>query len=172
MADMEPVPDDFSRGRTRASNGFLINARPPAERVQLAQWTLEKFVELRLLRASLHRLLTEQPIPEGGVLGAVPERMAIVATELAANAMAHTQPPTTVQLCRTETTFILEVVDNNPWVAPRFAERRHPGARGLGLHMARQLSLDMGWYSQDATKRVWAQIAIPMSRRDPAGGPG
>jgi serine/threonine-protein kinase RsbW len=144
------------------SNGFLTNARPPTERVRLGQWTLERFAELRVLRGSLHQLLSEQPLPEGASLGTVPEKMAIVATELAANAMAHTRPPTTVRLSRTDTTFILEVVDNSPWVVPRFAERGPVGATGLGLRLARQLSLDMGWHLLGPAKCVWAQIAIPV----------
>ena len=147
------------------SSAFLINARPPTEKLQLGQWTLERFAELRVLRGALRQLLIEQPLPDGGVLGAVPEKMAIVATELAANAMAHTRPPTTVRLSRTPTTFILEVVDNSPWVVPRFDERGPVGAGGLGLHLARQLSLDMGWHLLDQAKCVWAQIAIPMGRR-------
>ena len=147
------------------SNGFLMNARPPGERVPLGQWTLERFAEIRVLRGSLHQVLNRQPLPDGSVLGAVPEKMAIIATELAANAMAHTRPPTTVRLSRTDTTFILEVVDNSPWVVPRFAERGPVGGAGLGLHLARQLSLDMGWHLLGGAKCVWAQIAIPPARR-------
>jgi serine/threonine-protein kinase RsbW len=161
MAGGRPVPDDFPLGGTRVSNDFLINARPPTDRVRLGQWTLERFAELRVLRGSLHQVLVEQPLPEGGMLGAVPEKMAIVATELAANAMAHTRPPTTVRLSRTEWAFILEVVDNSPWVVPRFAERGPVTSAGLGLRLARQLSLDMGWHLLGPAKCVWAQIAIP-----------
>ncbi|MEK8106331.1 hypothetical protein NKG94_16060 [Micromonospora sp. M12] len=42
-----------------------------------------------------------------------------MATELAANAMAHTGPPTPVRLFQTATTYIVEVADNNPWLTPR-----------------------------------------------------
>jgi serine/threonine-protein kinase RsbW len=138
---------------------------PPTEKVQIGQWALATFADLRLLRAALRHALAGQPMPDGGALDNVPERMAIIATELAANAMAHAKPPTTVRLFRTETTFILDVADNDPWVVPRFTDGRPPRAGGLGLHMARKLSLDIGWYVADGTKHVWAQVAIPMARR-------
>jgi len=137
---------------------------PPTEKVQIGQWALGTFAELRVLRAALRRALAGQPIPDGGALDNVPEKMTIIATELAANAIAHAKPPTTVRLFRTETTFILDVADNDPWVVPQFTDKRSPRADRLGLHMARKLSLDIGWYVADGTKHVWAQVAIPMTR--------
>ena len=145
--------------------GFLSAARPPGDRVEVTQWALRSFAEVRLLRAALRQTLREQPLPDGGVLGTLLEKMAIVATELAANAMAHARPPTTVRLFRTERTFILDVADNEPWIIPKLADERSLRPRGLGLHMARQLSLDIGWYVDDGTKHVWAQVAIPTARR-------
>ncbi len=145
--------------------GFLSAARPPGEKVEVTQWALRSFAEVRLMRAALRRTLQEQPMPAGGVLGTLVERMAIVATELSANAMAHARPPTTVRLFRTERTFILDVADNEPWIIPQITDERSLRLRGLGLHMARQLSLDIGWYVEDGTKHVWAQVAIPTARR-------
>ena len=78
-----------------------------------------------LLRASLRQALTGQPIPDGGALDNVPDKMAVIATELAANAMAHANWPTTVRLFRTET-LILDVADNDPWVVPQFADDARP----------------------------------------------
>ncbi len=138
---------------------------PPTEKVQIGQWALGTFAELRLLRASLRQVLAGQPVPDGGSLDSVPEKIAVIATELAANAIAHAKPPTTVRLFRTGTTFILDVADNDPWVVPQFAGGRPLRAAGLGLHLARKLSLDIGWYVADGTKHVWAQVAIPMARR-------
>jgi hypothetical protein len=56
------------------------------------------------------------------------------------------------------------VADNDPWVIPRFTEARPVRAGGLGLLLARKLSLDIGWYVADGTKHVWAQLAIPRAR--------
>jgi serine/threonine-protein kinase RsbW len=164
VADVKPVPDDYRLGGGRVSTGFLRHARPPTEMVPAGRWVLEAFAELRLLRASLRHAVVGQPICDGAVVDGVSERMAIVATELATNAMAHAGPPTTVRLFRTEATFVVDVADNDPWLVPRFVEPRPFGAGGLGLHVARRLSLDMGWYVSHGTKCVWAQVAIPMTR--------
>ena len=97
MADVKPVPDDDPLGGGRVSNGFLRHARPPIEMMPAGRWVLEAFAELRLLRASLRHAVVEQPIPDGAVLHGVPDRLTIVATEPATNAMAQAGPPTTVQ---------------------------------------------------------------------------
>ena len=140
---------------------------PTTAKVQVGQWSVGAFAELRELRAALRETLAGQPLPDGGSLDNLPDKMAVIATELAANAIAHAKPPTTVRLFRTETTFILDVADNDPWVAPQFGGRRPVRSAGLGLYLARKLSLDIGWYVADGAKHVWAQVAIPMNRRGP-----
>jgi serine/threonine-protein kinase RsbW len=122
---------------------------------------LDSFAELKSLRASLHQTLTGEPLPEGGVLDEIPEKVAVVATELATNAIAHARPPTVVRLCRTEATFILDVADEEPATSPDFAEGRAPGAGGLGLPLVRDLTHGMGWYVDGTVKHVWAQFPIP-----------
>jgi signal transduction histidine kinase len=139
----------------------LQTSRPPTPSTHVAEWVLDSFAELRLLRASLHEALTGEPLPEGGVLDEIPEKVAVVATELATNALAYTRPPTVVQLSRTEETFILDVTDDDPEVSPEFAENRAAGAGGLGLHLARDLSDGLGWYVDGGVKHVWAQFPIP-----------
>jgi serine/threonine-protein kinase RsbW len=139
----------------------LSPSRPPAPSTEVARWVLDSFTELRLLRASLHKALTGEPLPEGGVLDEVPEKVAVVATELATNALAHARPPTVVRLCRTEATFILDVTDDQPATSPEFAENRPMGAGGLGLQLVRDLARGMGWYVEGTVKHVWAQFPIP-----------
>jgi serine/threonine-protein kinase RsbW len=140
---------------------LLTNARPPAHGVRIGRWTLETSADLRVLRTLMHQALREEAVVDDGLRDDMAEKMAIVATELAANAIEHATPPTTVQLFRTGTTFILDVADGNPLVVPRFVDDPRPGAGGLGLHMARRLSSDMGWYTVDGFKSVWAQVVIP-----------
>ena len=163
IVDREIVPGDALRRGEGAGSRSVRNAWPPTEKAQLGWWTLETFAELGRLRAGLRQALLEQQMLDGAVREIVAERIAIVATELAANAMAYTNPPATVELFRTETTFIVDVSDNDPWVAPSFAEERHPGYGGLGLRMTSKLSLDMGWYLDGGTKCVWAEVAIPIA---------
>jgi serine/threonine-protein kinase RsbW len=160
IADLDATSGDHVEVGTRVIKGFLTNARPPADKWLLGQWTLDSFAGLRILRVSVRQAVAEQPIPHSGLREEIARRLAIVATELAANAMAHTGPPTTVRLFRTATTHILEVADNDPWLVPRLTEQRFARAGGLGLQMARKLSLDMGWFTDAGTKYVWAQVTI------------
>jgi serine/threonine-protein kinase RsbW len=128
---------------------------------EVARWVLDSFTELKTLRASLHKTLTGQPLPEGGVLDEIPEKVAMVATEFATNALAHAHPPTIVRLGRTEDAFILDVTDEDPANVPEFAEDRPPGAGGLGLQLARDLALELGWYVEGGLKHVWAEFPVP-----------
>jgi len=139
----------------------LSPSRPPAPRTEIAHWVLDSFTELKSLRASLYKTLTGEPLPEGGVLDEIPEKVAVVATELATNAIAHARPPTGVRLYRTEATFILDVADEEPAASPEFAKNRAPGAGGLGLRLVRDLARGMGWYVDGSVKHVWAQFPIP-----------
>ncbi|MEV6845681.1 ATP-binding protein [Actinoplanes sp. NPDC051411] len=139
----------------------LSTSRPPAPSTEIAQWVLDSFAELRSLRASLHRALTGEPLPAGGVLDEIPEKVAIVATELATNALAHARPPTVVRLSRTDEAFILDVADEEPAAHPEFAQDRPPGAGGLGLQLAADLALEIGWYANGNVKHIWAQFPIP-----------
>jgi hypothetical protein len=54
---------------------------------RVRQRALETFTPLRSLRASLHETLTGQPLPQDGTLDEIPEKISIVATELATNAI-------------------------------------------------------------------------------------
>jgi serine/threonine-protein kinase RsbW len=130
------------------------------------RWVLSSYTELRVLRARLREALASEPLPEGHELDEVPERMAMVASELATNALAHTSPPTVVELRRTESTFILDVADNDPTAFPEFPANRPPGAGGLGLRLVQRVARDIGWYVNDDTKHVWAQLVLP--RRQPS----
>jgi serine/threonine-protein kinase RsbW len=118
--------------------------------------------------------LTCEPLPEGGFLDEVPEKMAVIATELATNALAHARPPTVVQLRRTDDAFILDVADEDPDAFPDLTEDRPLGAGGLGLQLVRDFALDFGWYVDGRAKHVWARFGIPQARRSqtsPAGEP-
>jgi serine/threonine-protein kinase RsbW len=134
---------------------------PPTTAVEVRQWVLDSYAELRQLRAGLFEALRGEPMPPGGKLDEVPEQMAIAATELATNGLRHGRPPTRVYLRRTEHTFVLDVADEDPDTAPEDAGPRPPGSGGLGLRIVRELAEDAGWYVDGATKHVWAQFGIP-----------
>ncbi|MCA2212893.1 ATP-binding protein [Jidongwangia harbinensis] len=125
---------------------------------EIHSWVLDSPGQLRILRASLYEALIGKPFPAEAQLDDVPEKMVLVATELASNALRHGLPPTVVRLCRAGDDFVLDVSDRDPRIIPEFAEARPPGAGGMGLQVARKLALDIGWYVADHTKHVWAKF--------------
>ncbi len=88
------------------------------------------------------------------------ERMLVVVTELASNAIKHGLPPTEVRLSCTDEEFILDVADHDLSSVPELADTRPAGAGGRGLKLALSFSLEVGWYATDSTKHVWASFPI------------
>ncbi|MEV6489725.1 ATP-binding protein [Actinoplanes sp. NPDC051633] len=140
---------------------LLHTSRPPEPATEVERWVLDSYTELRSLRASLHKAITGELLPEGTPLDEIPEKVAVVATELATNALTHAHPPTVVQLLRTDTSFVLVVADEEPGIVPELDEDRPPGAGGLGMQLARKLALDVGWYTDGDVKHVWAEFVVP-----------
>lgn len=138
---------------------FLSTQSPPAM-TELQHWVLDSPDQLRTLRASLHEAITGQPAPEGAELDEIPEKVVLVATELATNALRHGLPPTIVRLGRAGSVFILDVADHSPDVVPQYTDDRPPGAGGLGLQLAKKFALEIGWYIDDDTKHVWAEFPV------------
>jgi serine/threonine-protein kinase RsbW len=139
---------------------LLEPSRPPST-VAVRQWILTSYTELKLLRAELCAELLGQPVPRGRDLDEVPQKMLVVATELATNAMTHARPPTVVQLRRTPDTFILDVTDDHPTAVPEIPDHRPLDAGGRGLRLARDLALDIGWYVDREIKHIWAEFSLP-----------
>ncbi|OLT53328.1 hypothetical protein BJF88_12225 [Cellulosimicrobium sp. CUA-896] len=135
-------------------------SRPPERFHPVEQWSLDGVEELSALRSGLGAILrTGTAAPDEG-LGATPEKLVLVASELATNALEHGHPPTIVRLMRDHSCWLLEVADHDRGSAPVYAGERIPGAGGLGLHLARTLSLDVGWYSTEETKNIWVTFPI------------
>ena len=137
----------------------LRSSSPSVWGTEVHTWVLDSPTQLRALRASLHEALTGDAALSGQ-LDDVPEKMVLVATELATNALRHGRPPTVVRLHRADDHYIIDVADQDPQILPEYADARPPGAGGLGLQLASQFSLDIGWFVTDDTKHVWAQFAL------------
>lgn len=137
-------------------NQPLVQTRPPADFDQVARWVLDSAGELAGLRGELTLALTGRPAGPTRSLGTVPEKMVLVASELATNALRHGLPPTTVTLLRNGGEFLLDVADRAPETTPVLASGREAGEGGHGLRLTELLAADVGWYTTDATKHVWA----------------
>lgn len=142
----------------------LRSAHPPVV-AELARWTLTDAVELQALRTSVRQVLQTQSVLAGPTLDDVAERMTIVVTELATNALRHAGPPSVVTMSRTRTALVLNVADDYPSAKPEIAVRRSAGAGGHGLRLTADLARDCGWYLDEDTKHVWALFDIPQRRR-------
>ncbi len=134
---------------------LLPASAPYPSAVELCRWTLDDFPGLKGLRAALREQILREPSTE---LNDLFDRMAVVATELATNALRHGLPPTVIRLLRHEDRLILDVADHDLSAAPQVDEDRPPGAGGLGMQLAQTFAVDLGWYATDTTKHVWASF--------------
>jgi hypothetical protein len=140
---------------------LLRASRPPVTVAEVRVWTLDSFAQLRHLRESLHEAIVGGPEQAGEAVEELLEKVAVVATELATNALRHALPPTVVRLLRSADQYVLDVADHEVAAAPVPDPGRPFGDGGLGLLFATRLSLDTGWYATPTTKHVWATFPAP-----------
>ncbi|WP_250002407.1 ATP-binding protein [Actinoplanes sp. M2I2] len=133
----------------------LRSSVPHPSAAELRLWKLDTFGELRSLRAALREAIETQQTAEVDDLF---DKMAVVATELATNALRHGLPPTEVRLLREDDHLILDVADHDLGTLPEVDEDRPLGAGGLGLQLTKTFAIDVGWYIADETKHVWASF--------------
>jgi serine/threonine-protein kinase RsbW len=133
--------------------------RPPVIDEEIARWTLHRPPELQTLRAAVRQAVLRRVMVTVDVADLV-ERLMIVATELAGNALRHGRLPTVVALLRADGHLIVDVRDQDPGTVPAVDRQRPRGAGGLGLPLASQLAQRVGWYPTRTGKHVWAQFAI------------
>ncbi|MBO1751376.1 ATP-binding protein [Actinotalea sp. BY-33] len=151
----------------------IPSSLPPEDFHQVDEWILDKPGELTTLRASLHQALTGKTLEQGTGLARIPEKLVLVASELATNALKHGIPPTIVRLLSDGTDWLLDVADHDVDGRPYIAGQRAPGQGGFGLFLADQLSLSVGWYQTEDTKNVWARFgtestqAVPSADQEP-----
>ncbi|MFC7529607.1 ATP-binding protein [Actinoplanes sp. GCM10030250] len=146
---------------------------PHTGAVELYSWTFDSYRGLRRLRAALREALgvsspsvssvfiPPSPVPRALVSSRsdVGDRIAVVATELATNALRHGSPPAVVRLMQLDRRLIIDVADHDLEAEPRFDVERPPGSGGLGLMLARSFAVDVGWYRSEDSKHVWASFS-------------
>lgn len=141
--------------------GQLRTSSPPPQATELETWTLGAAADLRGLRASLREALTRYGLVQGEDLDEVPGLVALVATELATNALRHGLPPTIVTLLATDDCFILDVADHDVSTAPELDDAAPLDSGGRGLLLAESVSLAVAWYATADTKNIWASFPRP-----------
>jgi hypothetical protein len=142
----------------------VAHATVPPGFVEIGAWPLHGLGDLATLREGLHRMLTGGPLPADRALEATPERVVLVASELATNALRHGLPPTVVRLLSDGRELVVDVVDHSPEV-PVVAGRRSPGAGGFGLVLAQRAATAVGWFrAGTGEKHVWARFDVPVFR--------
>jgi anti-sigma regulatory factor (Ser/Thr protein kinase) len=132
----------------------LRTSAPPPRAVELGEWGLSSGDELRLLRSGLRRALDAHTPAEADLS----ERVTLVATELASNALRHGRPPVAVRLLRAGEEVIVDVTDQDPGGFPQPADRDDRRYGGRGLIIAGTLSTEICWYAAEGTKHVWASF--------------
>ena len=135
-------------------------SHPPEGFVPVREWALASTAQLRTLRHELADEIGAGVAGDRQDLEATPDKLVLIATELAANALTHGLPPTLVSLSAADEQWLLEVADHDPESEPVYAGARITGAGGLGLHLARRLSLEVGWYATGRTKNIWATFPV------------
>ena len=138
----------------------LRRSLPPSSATELDVWVLTTTTELRALRAALAAAISSDPETAGRPLDDVPERMVLVATELATNAIRHANPPTEVRLSRTAEEFLLDVADHDLTTVPELTETNTLDPGGRGLMLAREFSREVGWYATGDAKHIWATFPL------------
>ncbi|WP_250033723.1 ATP-binding protein [Paractinoplanes maris] len=139
-------------------SALRLLAFPPHSRLLFA-WELHSDQDLRRIRAEVVRVLADQPhpVPEDLV-----QRIELVATELAGNALRHGLPPITVRLLRDDDCYLLDVSDHDPHNPPGpVVASGQFSAGGRGLHIVLSLAQELCWYKTDNAKHIWASFPSP-----------
>ncbi len=85
--------------------------------------------------------------------------IALVVSELTANAWVHGQPPIMVMLRLEDSSVLVEVSDAGPGIA-EFSQPEPLGVHGHGLPITASLADEFGLYANRAGKILWARLHV------------
>ncbi|HZI98115.1 MAG TPA: ATP-binding protein [Actinomycetales bacterium] len=123
-------------------------------------WTLDATDQLHVVREGLRAEIgnSKGPTAHPFALADPTERVLLVATELAGNALRHAAPPVEVHLSRSAGGWIVLVTDSRPQLPPRPAASPTKDGGGRGLVIVDTLSVGTGWSPDGDSKSVWAFV--------------
>jgi len=131
---------------------------PPPATTELRRWVIADVRELHGLRQALLDALTSRHLIAAPALDDRADRVLLVASELATNALIHGLPPSEIRLLLADGCFVLDIADHDMGTMPELRDVEPHDSGGRGLHLARQLSLDVGWYATIDAKHIWASF--------------
>ncbi|WP_433222239.1 ATP-binding protein [Dactylosporangium sp. CS-047395] len=131
---------------------------PPPATSELRRWVITNVRELQALREALLDTLMQRRLIVTPALDDRADRVLLVASELATNALIHGLPPSVVRLLEADDCFVLDIADHDMQALPELRDVEPFDSGGRGLHLARQLSLDVGWYATTEAKHIWASF--------------
>jgi anti-sigma regulatory factor (Ser/Thr protein kinase) len=105
----------------------------------------------------------------GAVLGQdAQDSLCLVASELIGNAARHAGGLLQIRLQLDGCLLQLDVHDSSPQLpCPSVPDGDEPPEGGMGLHVLRTLTQDLGWELTKDGKRVWVKINLPGSAAVP-----
>ncbi len=139
-----------------------MQAQPPTiARGPLTVWEIRLPTDLATVRTAMCMQAKEHS-PEadrhGPLLASAAERLGLVFSELATNALRHGSHPVTATLARTGTGWLITVSDGGTEQRPTLRDPQPHRPGGHGLRLVLRLSRDVGWYRLGALKHVWADV--------------
>lgn len=132
----------------------------PAIAQPRGSWVLKGTPDLPVVREELRREMGDRGEASGHsfALADPVERVLLVSTELAGNAIRHAAPPVTLQLLRSARGWMVKVTDARPGSPPRQPEKVAGGQGKRGLLIVDALSTGTGWCPDGGLKHVWAFV--------------
>lgn len=143
------------------AESLRASTRPPTGFAEVTTWDLSTSDDLARIRRSLHGALLERGAVESAHLADLQDRVVLVVSELATNALRHGAPPSAVRLLVDDArAFVVDVTDAAADTSPELAAARALGEGGFGMHLAARLADGVGWYADTGVKHVWARFAL------------
>ncbi len=158
----------------------FVEARPPASKDDRAwRWTVHDARDLARIRvamsdtasaaaastdsapansASAHTSASAAASGPGPLLAVSSERIGVVFSELATNALRHGTGPITAMLSRSDNGWLIVIEDADVTQGPRFRPSREDRPGGHGLRLVTRLARAAGWHRGGARKQVWAEV--------------
>lgn len=106
------------------------------------------------------RVLVSEDLGRRGIPDGIADDVVLIASELAANAVRHGQPPVTLRL-EFDADRVRVVVGNHGSMAdPHITAAGEEQGHGRGLAMVESLASDVGWSREGDRLDVWADVSL------------